>query len=401
MKKFILALYICGTFFSCFAQQKDNRIVIGTGDTVYSKILNEKRVVYIHVPGGDKNERYPVLYVLDGEDHFQSAVAIIEQIAGIIPHMVVVGITNTDRERDLTPTHVEPYALLNPNESKHSGGGENFMAFIEKELIPYIDAHCPTTGYRVISGHSLGGLAVMNAFFNHTQLFNAYIAIDPSIWWDHEQWIKKQEGELSQRDFNNKGLFVAMANNIPTGMDTISLFKDTTVVAPVTHATFPFVQALRRANPKGLRWGSKFYPNEWHGSVELNAEYDALRYLFDFYRFDIRKLRENPDLNADSLLNAHFEQVSAIMGTRAVPGEENVNNLGYFFMSINKLDKAYALLKRNTVNYPRSSNAWDSLGDYYVAAGDKPKAIEAFKKSLSLQETQDTRKKLNELLGLK
>src|SRR6185503_12937638 len=305
-------------------------------DTVYSNVLREKRVIYVHVPTGNKGERYPVLYVLDAENHFESAVAIVEQISGIIPKMVIVGITNTDRERDLTPTHVEPYALLNPNESKHSGGGENFMAFMEKELIPYVDAHYPTINYRVFSGHSLGGLAVMNAFFNHTNLFNAYIAIDPSVWWDHERWIKKYEPELSKRDFGNKSLFVAMANNIPAGIDTISLFKDTSIIAPVTHAVFPFVQALRSAHPKGLVWGSKFYPNEWHGSVELNAEYDALRYLFNFYRFDMGRLRANPDLNADSLLNAHFEKVSAMMGLKVLPGESNVNDLGYFYMGINK-----------------------------------------------------------------
>ena len=386
---------------SGLAQQRDNRITIGTADTLYSKILNEKRVVYIHVPDGDKSQRYPVLYVLDGEGHFQSAVAIVEQISGIIPNMVIVGITNTNRERDLTPTHVEPYALLSANESKQSGGGEKFMAFMEKELIPYVDAHYPTISYRIISGHSLGGLAVMNAFFNHSGLFNAYIAIDPSIWWDHERWIKKYESELSQRDFANKALFVAMANDMPPGMDTISMFKDTAVTVPVTHAVFPFVQKLRSVNPKGLRWGSKFYPNEWHGSVELNAEYDALRNLFKFYHFDMGLLRANPDLNADSLLNAHFETVSARMGMKVLPGESNVNDLGYFYMGINKLDKAYALLKRNTVNYPQSSNAWDSLGECYVARGEKQKAIEAYKKSLSLQETVDTRRKLNDLTGKK
>jgi len=396
MRLFITFIFSV-VFLSALAQKKDNRIVIGTVDTVYSNILKEKRIVYIHVPDGDKKDHYPVLYVLDGDEHFQSAVAIVEQISGIIPEMVIVGITNTDRERDMTPTHGEPYAILSPNESKHSGGGENFMAFMEKELIPYVDAHCPTTSYRIISGHSLGGLAVINAFFNHTALFNAYIAIDPSIWWDHERWIKKHEGKLTGDDFNNRGLFVAMANNIPAGMDTTSLMKDTSIIAPVTHAVFPFVQMLRKTNPKGLRWGSKFYPNEWHGSVELNAEYDALRYLFKFYPFDIKRLRANPDLNADSLLNAHFEEVSSIMGEKIVPGEGDVNNLGYFFMGVNKLDKAYALLKRNTINYPKSSNAWDSLGDYYFSAGDKQKAIEAYSKSLSLQETQDTRRKLNEL----
>src|ERR1700712_5453154 len=97
----ILVLFFC--CFSAYAQ-KDNRIVIGTADTVYSKILNEKQVVFIHVPQGDKTQRYPVLYILDGGNHFQSAVAIEEQLSGVLPDMIVVGITNTVRERDLTPT---------------------------------------------------------------------------------------------------------------------------------------------------------------------------------------------------------------------------------------------------------------------------------------------------------
>jgi len=355
--------------FSGFAQKKDNRIVIGTVDTVYSNILKEKRGIYIHVPEGDKNQRYPVLYILDGETHFQSAVAIVEQISGIIPNMIIIGITNTDRERDLTPTHVEPYSLLNPDESKHSGGGENFMAFLEKELIPYVDAHYPTTTYRVISGHSLGGLAVMNAFFNHTDLFNAYIAIDPSIWWDHERWIKKYEGRLSQRDFHNKALFIAMANNIPAGMDTISMFRVTAIIAPVTHAVFPFVQTLRSARPKGLRWGSKFYPNEWHGSVELNAEYDALRYLFKFYHFDMNYVRAHPDLNPDSLLSVHFQDVSDKLGYKVMPSESMVNDMAYAYMGLHKMDVAFTLFERNTDSYPQSSNAWDSLGDFYGQRG--------------------------------
>ena len=100
------------------------------------------------------------------------------------------------------------------------------MAFIEKELIPYVDSRYPTAPYRVLSGHSLGGLTVMNAFFNHTSLFNAYIAIDPSLWWDGQQWIKKYEVDLPQISFNNKSLFVAIANNIPPGLDTISVMND-------------------------------------------------------------------------------------------------------------------------------------------------------------------------------
>ncbi len=386
----------------CLGQQKpDNRIVIGTVDTVYSNILKEKRVIYVHVPKGDKDARYPVLYILDADDHFESAVAIDEQLSGVLPDMVIIGITNTNRERDLTPTHVQADRMVNAGEAATSGGGENFIAFMQQELIPYVDAHYPTTPYCTLSGHSLGGLMVLNAFFNHTALFNAYIAIDPSIWWDQGCWIVQNEKKLTQLNLNNKGLFIAVANNLPPGMDTLSVWKDTSLSTFFPRSVLGFIKTLRQTQPAGLNWSSKFYPNEWHGVVEFNAEYDALRYLFKFYRFDMGMLRRNPDLNADSLLTTHYEQMSKVLGYKVLPTEQNVNDLGYFYMGINKLNKAYDLLKRNTINYPQSGNVWDSLGDCYVAMGDKQKAIEAFKKSLSIQETADTRRKLNELVNQK
>jgi predicted alpha/beta superfamily hydrolase len=399
--KIIFSLFLTFIALTSLAQKSDNKIVIGTIDTVYSKILNEKRIVYVHVPNGDKNERFPVLYILDGDQHFESAVAIVDQISGIIPNMVIVGITNTDRERDLTPTHVKPDRIINAGDAARSGGGENFMGFMEKELIPYVDAHYPTTSYRVFSGHSLGGLAVVNAFFNHTDLFSAYIAIDPSIWWDGERWIKKYEGELSQHDFTGKSLFVGIANNIPAGMDTVSFLKDTANIAPITHAVLPFVHFLQNARLAGLYTGSKFYPNEWHGSVELNAEYDALRYLFKFYHFDMNYVRAHRELNPDSLVSVHFSKVSKQMGYQVLPTEDMINNMAYDYMGMQKMNYAFILFKRNIENHPQSSNAWDSLGDYYTAAGDKQKAIEAFSKSLSLKETEDTRRKLEEVKGKK
>ncbi|MBS1531762.1 MAG: alpha/beta hydrolase [Bacteroidetes bacterium] len=396
MKKltFILALIYS---FPVFAQ-KDNRIVIGTADTLYSSVLKEKRVVYVHVPAGDKDQRFPVLYILDGEEHFQSAVAINAQMSGLIPPMIVVGIANTNRERDLTPTHVKPDKIVNEAQARQAGGGENFMAFVGKELIPYIDSRYPTTSYRVISGHSLGGLAVINAFFNYPDLFKGYIAIDPSLWWDQQRWIKKCEAELPKHNFRNKSLFVAIANNIPPGWDTVSILKDTTGLAPVTQAVIPFVHALRDAKPAGLRWASRFYPNQRHGNVELIAEYDGQLSLFDFYRFDEGQFVGHPGMDQDSALTAHYNRMSEILGYRVEPTEYAVNELAYNCMGQRKMDIAYKLFMRNIKNHPTSSNAFDSLGDYYVAVGDKKNAIAAFTKSLSLQETEDTRRKLNDLM---
>ena len=399
--RLFITFILSGVCLYGFAQKKDNRITIGTVDTVYSKILNEKRIVYIHVPDGDKNQHYPVLYILDGETHFQSAVAIVEQISGIVPDMVIVGITNTNRERDLTPTHVNPDRIINAGDAAKSGGGENFMGFIQNELIPYVDAHYPTTTYRVFSGHSLGGLTVVNAFFNHTDLFSAYIAIDPSLWWDGRRWIEREEKRLPQLSFKNKGLFVAIANNLPSDLDTLTVLKDTGINTSFSRSVLTFAQILKDARPAGLRFGSKFYPNEWHGSVELNAEYDALRYLFKFYHFDMNYVRAHPDLNPDSLVSVHFNKVSKQMGYQVLPTEEMINDMAYGYMGMHKMDYAYTLFKRNIENHLESSNAWDSLGDYYVAADDKQKAIEAFSKSLSLHETADTRRKLEELKGKK
>ena len=95
------------------------------------------------------------------------------------PDIIVVGIPNTDRSIDLTPTHV-----VDAPDDSTSGGGENFISFIEKELMPFIDNKYPTEPYKILAGHSSGGLEVMQAFAHHTNLFNSYIAIDPSIWWD-------------------------------------------------------------------------------------------------------------------------------------------------------------------------------------------------------------------------
>lgn len=388
--------------FSAFAQKTNSNIVIGTVDTITSGILGEKRVVYVHVPSsGDTSQRYPVLYLFDGEDHFLSAVAITEQLSGVLPPMIVVGITNNFREHDLTPTHVQPSSIVSADDARQSGGGEHFFDFIAQELIPYINSHYPAASYRILSGHSLGGLMVIDALFNHTDLFNAYIAIDPSLWWDNQNWIKPYESSLPARSFKNVSLFIAAANNIPANMDTTTVMKDTSDLTVLTRSVLQFVHNLRNGKPDGLRWGYQFYPDERHGTVELNAEYNALRYLFDYYSFSTRIFAGHPDWDVDSVLEAHYRLVSAKLGYKVLPSESMINNLAYSCLGQHNLGEAYNLFKRNTENHPKSSNAWDSLGDYYDAVGEKQNAINAYSRSLSLHETADTRRKLNQLKMVK
>ena len=177
--------------------------------------------------------------------------------------------------------------------------------------------------------------------------------------------------------------------------------NDKSGMSLIPRSVLLFVAALRKAHPAGLRWASKFYPNERHGTVELNAEYDALRYLFDYYQFRSSQFNGHPELNVDSALTAHFKNISAHFGYTVKPTEDIINNLAYGIWGSANSKQVYALFKRNTEECPQSANAFDSLGDFYVATGEKEKAAEAYTQSLKLQETVDTRRKLEELKSKK
>ncbi|MBS1527344.1 MAG: hypothetical protein JST19_16950 [Bacteroidetes bacterium] len=237
----------------------------------------------------------------------------------------------------------------------------------------------------------------MNAFLDHTGLFNAYIALDPSLWWDDQRWIKKNEDELAKHNFNKKSLFIAIANNMPAGEDTVSVLKDTSYITMIPRAVIPFVHFLRSSKPAGLRWRSKFYPDERHGTVELVSEYDALRYLFYYYSLSTAELINRPEISFASVLVDHYKMISQKLGYNVEPTEAQVNDYAYSCMELGRWNDAYKLFRMNTENHPQSSNAFDSLGDYYAARGDKPHAIEAYTQSLRLHETEDTRRKLNEM----
>ncbi|HET6767636.1 MAG TPA: alpha/beta hydrolase-fold protein, partial [Chitinophagaceae bacterium] len=130
-KNLLLILFSLITLIS--NAQTDNKIIIGKVDSVYSAVLNEKRKVWVYVPdmsSGMQNtgQRFPVLYLLDGDAHFPSVAGMIQQLSQIngntiCPEMIVVGIPNTDRTRDLTPTPIKSdLPMMDSNSTKTTGG---------------------------------------------------------------------------------------------------------------------------------------------------------------------------------------------------------------------------------------------------------------------------------------
>jgi predicted alpha/beta superfamily hydrolase len=407
MKK--LTLPALAVFFSLgVLAQKDNKVTIGTIDSIQSKILNEQRKIWIHVPGSwnpDSKQRYPVLYLLDGDAHFYSVVGMIQnlsQVNGntICPEMIVVGIPNTDRTRDLTPTHVDAdLPFIDSAFSKTSGGGERFVSFLEKELIPRIDSLYPTQPYKVLTGHSFGGLTVMNVAINHTKLFNSYISIDPSMWWDKMNFLNATKKSLRENKFAGTTLYLGIANTMNEGMNITKVRSDTSSGTRHIRSILDLDQYTKAQKQNGLRYESKYYGDDDHGSVPLIAEYDGLRFIFNKYRFKLSpKDFEDPKVDLVNKFEKHYQEVSKLFGYKLSPPENMINGLGYNFLQQKQYDKAGGLFKMNVDNYPESFNVYDSYGDYFLAIGDKSKAIEYFKKTLSIKENPDSRKKLDKLL---
>ncbi len=406
-----LSLLNCETKNTPDAPQTDNQIVIGTIDSIYSDNIQEQQKFWVHVPNNPAGEvtngaKYPVLYLLDGDAHFYSVTGMIKQLStingnDIIPNMVVVGITNNDRTRDLTPTPMVE-AFGDSTWTKTSGGGKNFLNFIEKELIPHIEKNYPASSYRTFVGHSLGGLIVVDALVDRPDLFDNYVAIDPSLWWDDQELLKRAEDVMSKTMYSNKALYVGVANTMEEGMHIKDIEKDTSKTTEHIRSILQFVKATDSLKDNGLHFKWKYYENDSHGSVPLITEYDAFRFLFPWYSFKGVDQFYDPSSTISveemtGMIDTHYKNVSNHFGYETLPAETFINSLGYVFMGNNQLDKANRLFKLNIQNYPNSSNVYDSMGDCYLEQQDSIKALEFFTKALEVGDNTFSQKKIDML----
>ena len=410
MKKiffFILSVVIA---FNIYAQT-DNKIVIGKIDSVYSKILNEQRKIWIYTPdmtsgNHDTSQHYPVLYLLDGDAHFTSVAGLVQQLSQangntVLPEMIVVAIPNTDRTRDLTPTHiVSDLPMMDSNFSKTSGGGGNFVSFIEKELMPHIDSAYQTAPYKILVGHSFGGLTVMDALANRTKLFNAYIAIDPSMWYDHQHFLAAIERKLKEQKYSDTRLYVGIANTMPDGMTLNKLKKDTSNDTRHIRSIFAMDKFIKTNPQNGLKYASKYYSDDNHGSVPLASEYDGLRFVFNYYRFNLAAKDYYDSTDAIvAKFKQHYDMVSKEMGYKNSPNELFINALGYDAMNKKYYKRSAAIFEMNIANYPNSNNVYDSYGDLLAAEKDTSNAIANYKKALAIHNNAETKQKLDALEG--
>lgn len=237
--------------------------VIGETITLQSKTLGERRVINVYLPPdyAKSGARYPVLYMLDGglgEDfpHVVGSVDVSIKNAVIRP-VIVVGIENTERRRDLVgPTTIAEEQQAAP----HAGGNERFRTFLREELKPRIAARYRVTNESAIIGESFAGLFVVETFLVEPTLFDGYIAADPSVWWNDGAVVHDVNARLAAWSAGAKALYIAGSA------------EQEGVTALLT--------ALRIVAPAGVTWIYEPMPSEQHSTIFAIAALRGIRSLF-------------------------------------------------------------------------------------------------------------------------
>ncbi len=232
--------------------------------TLESKVLGETRDIAVWLPPSyaDNEIEYPVVYMPDGgvkEDFPHIANTLAEMVAaGEIAPVILVGVSNTERARDMTPDSKtaddEQYAPM-------SDGAANFRAFWRDELIPMIETKYRTNGERAIVGESLAGLFIMDSFFREPKVFQRHIAIDPSLWWNDYALVKMSEQILTTMDADGISLWFA-------GSDAEDIKIHTDALAKV----------FQIGAPDALKWTYVPKPNEQHSTIYRATKKDAFRW---------------------------------------------------------------------------------------------------------------------------
>lgn len=305
---------ICLFFISVYSTWAQTTICIGERITLPSTIMGQERTVDIYLPPSYKDSSlravdYPVVYLLDAQANFNYFTTLMEKLTqGIpnLPEMIVVGIESPDRDSDFTTEN------------------DRFWQFVRDELKPMVERQYRCKDFRIAVGHSLSGLAVTNALLSYTELFNAYIVHDPSLWWGDGAGIKRFE-QNKGKDFGYRHLYIAH-----TGYKIRHNGRSGHV------ATFEKLQQwLQQGAFKNLQWKINTYPNENHGTVQLIGNMELFRALFAEMFIDRNDIEQNPQV-----IPARYQALSQRLHYPFTPSQAYLKNTAKWLRRSGKQDQA-------------------------------------------------------------
>lgn len=239
-------------------------INIGIKDSIPSVVLNESRKLFVYLPKGysDSDKSYPVIYRLDGDlDLYTETVGTINRLTyteELVPEMIVVLIENTNRNRDMMPTKTS-YFESDP-------GAENFKAFIENELIPYIDASYRTSNDQLLCGQSLSAIFTIYCFLTSPDLFDSYIACSGGFPDCEEYFVMLTNEFLKTKQNETKKIFLTYGGNDFLDPD-----------GEIKKQLIEFTQSIE--SKENIDCKLKIYENEGH--VPFQSLYHGLKFIYE------------------------------------------------------------------------------------------------------------------------
>ncbi len=238
-------------------------LVIGETFTISAKTLGEVRRINVYLPAGyaePGGKSFPVLYMPDGglAEDFLHVAGLVQVGAanGTMRPFILVGIENTERRRDMTgPTESAEDKKIAPR----VGGSAAFRKFVRDELMPEVAARYRVTKERAVVGESLAGLWVVETWLLEPDLFDTYIAFDPSLWWNAQSLLQSAPEHLRQQADLKKTIYFASG-----GDGTPELTENLAAV-------------LTKGAPSGLHWHYEKMPEEKHATIYHPAALRAFR----------------------------------------------------------------------------------------------------------------------------
>lgn len=284
MNHFFTLIFLLFSSSLIFSQNKNAKttetskpFVLGVIDEIQSKELGEKRVLNIYLPEGYKAEdatRYPVIYLLDGsaDEDFIHIAGLVQfnsfEWINQVPKSIVVGIATVDRRRDFTfPTTIEK----DQKRFATSGHSDKFIAFIEKELQPFIDKKYKTTNSKTIMGQSLGGLLETEILLKKPTLFNKYVIVSPSIWWNNGS-ILNLDSTLFQESFTQQtDIYIAVGKEglTPTEIPRV-MEVDANLLA----------EKIKASKSKNIKIYFDYFPQENHATILHPAAANSFKFFY-------------------------------------------------------------------------------------------------------------------------
>jgi predicted alpha/beta superfamily hydrolase len=345
-----------------FAQGEAGDVVIGQGLTLDSEVLGETRTIKVWLPENyaESGEVYPVFYLLDAEMvmRFAKAAATVAELGGdAMPEMIVVGIENIDRNKDMFP-----------GQSGNEGGADKFLGFLTGELFPFVEARYRTAPYRILTGHSNSALFVSYALLRQPEAFNAYFAISPMLGHREQEMLTLARHAFPSFPQRNTFLYIQYGEH-----DFVRVVD----VVP------EFIDILENANPAALSHRVDVLPGEGH--VPYSCYRDALVALFPDFRIKPGDLGRGL-----GYIDAYYQGLSQRYGFDIKTPAEPMIEYGRLMLDEGDYEKAIEAFKLASVRHPTSASAYFRLGRAYDAAGKVPEALAAYRQLLQIYPQSNT-----------